>query len=164
MKKRLKKMLCLSLCAALALSLLTPAAAAASASSSGGSKAPTAQTTLPSQDWQAQVSFPDWAGYVDDTLAMNSLYSFTGFRGQGKLYITPGASVSGFRLFVNNAEVDTGAMKGGSTWEVDVSGLTVDGTNTIQVSLIRPFNGSVQVNIPYPTVISGDPRSEEPHV
>ena len=29
-------------------------------------------------DWQAVVTFPDWKGYTDNTLAMNSLYSFFG--------------------------------------------------------------------------------------
>lgn len=158
MKKWLKKALCLSLSAAVLLSLLAPAAMASAAAPAAGSRVPTARTSLPDQDWQAQVSFPDWAGYVDDTLAMNSLYSFTCFKGQGRLYITPDESVTSFRLFVNSAEVDTSAMKGGSTWEVDVSGMTVDGTNTVQISLIKPFHGKVQVNVPYPTVISGDPE------
>ena len=158
MKKWLNKMLCLSLSAAITLSLLTPAAVAASSSAATGAKAPVVQTTLPSQDWQARVSFPDWAGYVDDTLAMNSLYSFTCFQDQGKLYVTPDKDVTGFRLFVNNAEVDTSAMKGGSTWQVDISSLTVDGANTVQVSLVRPYDAHVQVDIPYPSVISGDPK------
>ena len=34
--------------------------------------------------WQAEVKFPDWKGYVDDTLAMNSMYSFDGVKNQGK--------------------------------------------------------------------------------
>lgn len=158
MKKWLKKVLCLSLSTVILLTLLTPTAMAAAGASSGERKVPTAKAVLPDQDWQAEVSFPDWAGYVDDTLAMNGLYSFTSFRGQGRLYITPDESVTSFRLFVNNAEVDTSAMKGGSTWAADVSGLTVDGTNTIQVSLIKPFRGKVQVNVPYPAVISGNPK------
>ena len=36
--------------------------------------------------WQAQVVFPDWKGYIDDTLALNSMYSFDMFEDQGKLY------------------------------------------------------------------------------
>ena len=38
--------------------------------------------------WQAEVKFPDWKGWVDNTLAMNSMYSFDGYKGQGKLYFT----------------------------------------------------------------------------
>ncbi len=148
MKKTMQKMLSLVLAAVLSLSLACPAFAASG----------TQSVTLPDQDWQGAVTFPDWKGYVDDTLAMNSLYSFTGFRGQGTLYVNPAEGVTGFRLFVNNAEVDTSDMRAGRTWKVDISGLTVDGTNTIQVSAITPSTLTVTVNVPYPTLISGDPE------
>ncbi len=113
----------------------------------------------PQQGWQAQVTFPDWAGYVDDTLAVNSLYSFDGYADQGELYVTLASGVTSLRLFVNNAEVDTSAMKGGSTYKVDISDLTVNGTNTVHVSAITPstLEGTVTVSIPYPTVITGLP-------
>lgn len=154
MKSRLKSILCMALSAAMTLTLAAPVAMATGRTSSGSSPQ---QVTLPTQDWQAEVSFPDWAGYVDDTLAMNSLYSFTCFADQGELYVTPEAGVRGFRLFVNNVEVDTSSMKAGSTSKVDISNLTVDGTNTIQVSAINPTSATVKVNIPYPTVIEGTP-------
>ena len=38
--------------------------------------------------WQGEVRFPDWKGYVDDTLAMNSMYSFNSYKDQGKIYLT----------------------------------------------------------------------------
>ena len=148
MKKAMQRMLSLVLAAVLSLSLACPAFAA------GGAQ----PVTLPDQDWQGAVTFPDWKGYVDDTLAMNSLYSFTCFRDQGELYVTPAEGVTSFRLFVNNAEVDTSGMGAGRTWKVDISGLTVDGTNTIQVSAITPSTLTVAVNIPYPTLISGTPE------
>ena len=165
MRSMLKKATGLILAAALTFSLAAPAAAAGS-SRTGGTSATLAavrstvtETALPQQGWQAQVTFPDWAGYVDDTLAMNSLYSFDGYADQGELYVTLAAGVTGLRLFVNNAEVDTSAMKGGSTYKVDISGLTVNGTNTVQVSAITPstLTGAVTVSIPYPTVITGLP-------
>ena len=136
MKKALRKLLSLMLAAVLCLSLAAPALAA----NAGGPQA----VALPSQEWQVQVTFPDWAGYVDDTLAMNSLYSFTGFRDQGVLYVTPDQNVTSFRLFVNNAEVSTSAMKAGRTWKVDISKLTVDGTNTVQVSAVTPSTATVE--------------------
>ena len=67
------------------------------------------------------------------------------------------AEVSSFRLFVNNAEVNTEGMRAGSTYRLDISDLTVDGTNTIQVSAVTPASSKVKINIPFPTVISGDP-------
>ena len=161
MRSMLKKATGLILAAALTFSLAAPAAAAGSSRTPGSSATATAVTevTLPQQGWQAQVTFPDWAGYVDDTLAMNSLYSFDGYADQGELYVTLAKDVTSLRLFVNNAEVDTSAMKGGSTYKVDISDLTVNGTNTVQVSAITPstLEGAVTVSIPYPTVIEGVP-------
>ena len=158
MKKLLQKMFSLTLAAVLAFTMVTPALAAPV----DGARAGSAQeASLPAQDWQSVVAFPDWADYVDDTLAMNSLYSFTCFSGQGEIYVSPAEGVESFRLFVNNAEIDTSAMKAGSTWKVDISGVTVDGTNTIQVSAITPadIEDAVTVHVPYPTVIEGTPES-----
>ena len=159
MRKMLKKATGLILAAALTFSLAAPAAASGSSSAAESSPGTVTEAALPQQSWQAQVTFPDWAGYVDDTLAMNSLYSFDGYADQGELYVTLAAGVTSLRLFVNNAEVDTSAMKGGSTYKVDISGLTVNGTNTVQVSAITPSTlaGAVTVSIPYPTVITGLP-------
>lgn len=159
MRNMLKKATGLILAAALTFSLAAPAAAAGSSSAAGASSGAVTETALPQQGWQAQVTFPDWAGYVDDTLAMNSLYSFDGYADQGELYVTLASGVTSLRLFVNNAEVDTSAMKGGSTYKVDISDLTVNGTNTVQVSAITPstLEGAVTVSIPDPTVITGLP-------
>ena len=159
MRKMLKKATGLILAAALTFSLAAPAAASGSSSAAGSSPGTVTEAALPQQSWQAQVTFPDWAGYVDDTLAMNSLYSFDGYADQGELYVTLASGVTSLRLFVNNAEVDTSAMKGGSTYKVDISDLTVNGTNTVQVSAITPSTlaGAVTVSIPYPTVITGLP-------
>lgn len=112
---------------------------------------------LPAGGWQAELTFPDWAGYVDDTLAMNGMYTFFGYSGQGTLYVTPAAGVTDFALFINNRAVDTGKMAGGSTWAVDFSQLAVNGLNTLQLCCIRPAGQTVQVHIPYPTVIEGKP-------
>ncbi len=116
--------------------------------------------TLPDAGWQAALAFPNWAGYIDDTLALNSMYTFKSYRGQGKLYITPAEGVTGFSLFVNNHAVDTSALTAGQSWEVDISEYTLDGANTIQVSNIQPadLDEAVKVNIPYPVVLEGKPE------
>lgn len=116
--------------------------------------------TLPNATWQNELTFPNWAGYVDDTLALNSMYTFTTYHGQGKLYITPAEGVTGFSLFVNNQPIDTNSMVAGQTWEVDISDYTLDGANTIQLSNIQPgdMNEAVKVNIPYPIVLEGTPE------
>ena len=109
--------------------------------------------------WQAEVVFPDWKGYVNDTLAMNSMYSFDSFKDQGKLYLTVNEDVESFCLFVNNTKIDTEEMLDG-IFEVDISKITVNGINTVQVSNIMPagLTEAIKVNIPYPSVIDGTPE------
>lgn len=152
--------------AALASSAALPAAAATTAPAPAetaeenclfSSKASVTAASLPAGSWQAQPTFPDWAGYVDDTLAMNGMYTFFGYSGQGTLYVCPAAGVTSFAFFVNNHSVDTSQMAGGGVWAVDISGLTVNGLNTLQVSCIQPAGQTVQISIPYPTVIEGKP-------
>ena len=154
--------------AALASSAALPAAAAAGTAAPApaetaeenclfSSKASVTAASLPAGSWQAQPTFPDWAGYVDDTLAMNGMYTFFGYSGQGTLYVCPAAGVTSFAFFVNNYSVDTSRMAGGGVWAVDISGLTVNGLNTLQVSCIQPAGQTVQISIPYPTVIEGKP-------
>ncbi|MBR6252953.1 MAG: serine hydrolase [Clostridia bacterium] len=106
--------------------------------------------------WQAEVAFPDWKGYVDDTLAMNSMYSFDGVKDQGKLYFTINDEVESFELFFNNTKIDSTDMLNG-IYEVDISKLAKNGSNTIQVCNIIPNNlkNAITVNIPYPRVFDG---------
>ena len=106
--------------------------------------------------WQGVVTFPDWKGYVDDTLAMNSMYSFDGYKDQGKIYLTIDDKVESFEMFFNNKEINTKEMISG-TYEIDVSTITKNGTNTIQVCNIIPndLKDAITVYIPYPVVIDG---------
>ena len=110
---------------------------------------------LPSGTWQAEVSFPDWKGYIDDTLAMNSMYSFDGFEDQGKLYFVVPASVNSYELFINNKPIDSDRIKDG-IYEIDFSKISKNGTNTIQVSNIlfdNNFEDTIKVYIPFAEVI-----------
>lgn len=118
----------------------------------------TEQKPASGNGWQVDRTFPNWAGYADDSLAMNTMYTFTGFEDQGTIYITPAEGVTGFQLFVNNREIKTGALTGGATWAVDISKYTVNGDNTIQISNVRPRGEKVAVKIAYPTVLDGRPE------
>ncbi len=117
-------------------------------------------TTLPEAGWQKDVTFPDWKGYVDDTLAMNGMISFKGYHGQGRIYVTPASDVTSFSMYINNREVDTSTMAAGSTWMIDMSDVSLDGTNTLQISRIMPYDegATVRVCISYPEVIDGSPE------
>ena len=112
--------------------------------------------SLPESSFQGDVSFPDWKGYVDDTLAMNSLYSFDGAESQGVMYLTVDEKVESFDLFFNNKKIVTDQLKNG-IYEIDFSADAINGINTVQVTNIVPedLERAVRICIPYPIVISG---------
>lgn len=116
---------------------------------------------LPEAGWQSVVAFPDWKGYVDDTLAMNGMFSFRFYHGQGTVYLDVAEGVTGFRLYVNGVRCDTSGVAGG-IWSADISAAAVDGVNTLQITNIQPgdIEKAVTAYIPYPAVLSGDAREE----
>lgn len=117
---------------------------------------------LPDAGWQGQVTFPDWKGYTDDTLAMNSMYTFFGYHGQGTIYVQCADQVETFHMYVNGQPVDTSEIPAGSCAAVDISSAALDGMNTIQVSNISPADlaEAVTVSVPYPVVLEGKPEEE----
>ena len=111
---------------------------------------------------RGDVTFPYWKGYTDDTLAMNHMYSFFGYHGQGSLRIKPAKKVTGFHLYVNEVLVDTTELAGGKTYDLDISSLARDGENTFQISEITPDDTEayVTVNVPYPEILPGTAEEE----
>lgn len=111
-------------------------------------------------DSLVRVTFPDWKGYTDNTLAMNSTYSFTGYKGQGKLYIKPIDKVTSFDMYINGQAVDLEDVTAGSCWMIDYSSCARNGENTMQICNINPsdLTEAVTAYIPYPEVISGNPE------
>ena len=116
---------------------------------------------IPDYQWQKTAAFPDWKGYVDDTLAMNSMLSFHTWHGQGSIYLRVNERVERFILFVNGLRVDTRGVRPGA-YVVDISDAALNGTNTLQVSNILPadLKGAVEVFVPYPVVLDGSPEAE----
>lgn len=110
------------------------------------------------QAWQKQVSFPDWKGYTDDTLAMNSITGFKFWHGQGKINVKISDRVKAFSMFINSKKINTQSLKPGGNYEVDISDYTIDGINSLQVSNIEPHNlkDAVKISIPYPVVLDGN--------
>lgn len=112
-----------------------------------------------------RVSFPDWMGRTDNTLALNSMYSFCGYHGQGELFLTISGKVKSFDMFVNGTPVDTSEISSLGDWRLDISSVTKNGENTVQVSNIVPSSEkeAVIISIPYPEVIDGTPEEEGIH-
>ena len=67
-----------------------------------------------------------------------------------------------FKLYVNGNPIDISAMTGGRVFSVDISPVARNGENTLQVSNIVPAGlaEAVEVFIPYPEILEGDPAQE----
>ncbi|MCR5310919.1 MAG: penicillin binding protein PBP4B, partial [Lachnospiraceae bacterium] len=117
---------------------------------------------LPFGGWQRAVSFPDWNGYTDTTLALNSMIGFAAYHDNGTIYISPDEGIEGFTLYVNETLIDTSQCVGGKTYSLDISNIVRNGTNSLQVSGVTPADTElrVRVYIPYPEVLQGDPAVE----
>ena len=152
----MKKILCLLMTVLLLISAGASAETAKSPVSSEKRQV-LAVAELPDFQWQKTAAFPDWKGYTDDTLAMNSMLSFQFWHGQGVLWLRVSDQVESFTLYVNGARCDTSAA-GPGIWSLDISGLAVDGLNTLQVSNILPLGlkEAVTVYIPYPEILEGE--------
>ena len=111
---------------------------------------------IPAWEWQKTASFPDWKNYTDDTLAMNSMISFRGYHGQGRLMLEVSEETESFSLYVNGVKAELYGM--GGILSVDISEVAADGINTLQVSNIQPLGltKAVTVYIPYPEVLPGE--------
>ena len=114
------------------------------------------EATVPDNEWQLDVTFPDWRGDISSTYPINNCTGFLGYSGQGRIYLECDEDVSDFELFVNGRKIDVSPAAPGRSYSADVSSVTVNGMNSIQVSGLD--SGNVRVCIPYPVIIPGTPE------
>ncbi len=107
-----------------------------------------------SLEWQYDLSFPDWQDR--SMYGANNRLGFYGYRNQGKIFVRPGVGSGSFSLYINDTRINTSAMAPGNTYCIDISGISRDGRNSLQLSDLS--EGVVKVRIPYPTVIPGTPE------
>ena len=114
---------------------------------------PTSETTLSdsAKGWQYDITFPDWQDRSSQ--CANNRLGFYGYSGQGIVYICPDDNAGDYSLYINDIRIDTSSMENGKTYALDISAITRNGTNSLQLSSLS--EGKVAVKIPYPTVISG---------
>ncbi len=87
-----------------------------------------------------------------DSLVTNQLNSFVCFAGQARLRVL---SPQSFMLFVNGHQVPTDKLDGSSWNQIDISDVTVNGDNRLQVSTVKETQATFEVKIGYPTLIDG---------
>ena len=113
------------------------------------------EEAIPEAEWQLDVTFPDWRGDISSTYPINNCVGFFGYSGQGQIYLECDDEVTGFDLFINGRRIDVSSVEKGKSYAGDISDVTVNGMNSIQLSGVE--NGNVRVCIPYPVVINGIP-------
>lgn len=113
------------------------------------------ECSFPEAEWQLDVTFPDWKGDVNAAFAVNNRVGFYCYEGQGKLYLSPDEKCDGFSIYVNGEKLDTGILVNGKEYVADISEITKNGLNSLQISNIG--EGKVRAAIPYPIVIDGTP-------
>lgn len=105
-------------------------------------------------EWQYDITFPDWQDR--SSYAANNRLGFYTYSGQGEIYVTLDAGCGDFTLYINDRKIDTSKMKAGTSYKLDIAGISRNGTNSLQLSGLK--EGSVSVRIPYPTLKTGSPE------
>ena len=136
-----------------AVLLLLSCCVTTTAKSAATDTAALAASKIPSWQWQLDVTFPDWKGSINTSFAVNNRIGFYCYAGQGVLYLQPDKNCGAFSLYVNGTRVSTKNAVPGTSYKLNISALTVNGLNTLQVSNIK--KGTVRVCVPYPTVMKG---------
>ena len=113
------------------------------------------EADIPDCEWQLDVTFPDWRGDISSTYPINNCVGFYGYSGQGRIYLECDDDASGFDLFINGKKISSRALISGKSYLADVSPVTVNGINSIQLSGLE--SGNIRVCIPYPVIIPGTP-------
>lgn len=109
----------------------------------------------PRSKWQIDARFPDWIS--DPNFSANNSLAFRFYHGQGSIFVTVSEECTSFSLYINASRIKTKNLKGGKTYELDISKYTKDGRNMVQVSDIQPpeARNAVRVQIPFPVVKGG---------
>jgi CubicO group peptidase (beta-lactamase class C family) len=111
--------------------------------------------------WQADLTFPDCKGRIASNLIGNNMFTFQGYSGQGKMYLTCSNGLKQAEVLINGVAIDIAKACGanGKSFEIDFSKIARNGRNTIQITNFEPVDGKVNVKIPYPTVIAGSAKT-----
>ncbi|MCR5323215.1 MAG: penicillin binding protein PBP4B [Lachnospiraceae bacterium] len=114
------------------------------------------ESAIPESEWQLDVTFPDWKGEMSSNYSVNNCVGFYSYKGQGKVYFECDKDADNFEVFVNGSMIDSSPAKAGGTYAADISAITRNGINILQVSGVEC--GNVRVCIPFPVVIEGKPE------
>lgn len=96
----------------------------------------------------------------DDSLITNQLHRFKAYEGQGHIWIKAD-DTSDFQLFINQQLIDLEQADGSDWQKVDISDLTVNGQNAIQINRTDAGEGVLEVKVPYPVLVDNTKAWED---
>lgn len=136
--------------------------AASSASAPSGKVGEVKNGVKAKGTYQVEKAFPvlaDADGF-DDSLITNAAETFFGFEGQGSILVNSKNPAS-FKAFVNGVELPLDKVKAGSWASIDISGITSNGNNRLQVSCLDDGSTPLEVRIGYPELVDATADYQE---
>lgn len=106
-------------------------------------------------EYQFEKTFPikTTDDKFDDSLLTNQVDTFYGYSDQGKILLKC-ENILDFKIFINGIELKINNFSSNDWNVVDISSITVNGNNKIQVSKVNVESKStIDIKIPYPTLI-----------
>ena len=155
----MKKTTSLALASTILLSIFTMPVYAKSSDTYSISKQNVTKSVAYVGDSQLDATFPSLAS--SSATINNSTKSFKGYEDQGTIHLTL-KNVKNASIYINNKKVDLTRHFGKAVQyvEIDISNITNNGDNTIQITNISSINdldATIDVNIPYPILMQGKP-------
>ena len=106
-------------------------------------------------EYQFEKTFPikTTDDKFDDSLLTNQVDTFYGYSDQGKILLKC-ENILDFKIFINGIELKINNFSSNDWNVVDISSITVNGNNKIQVSKVNAESKiTIDIKIPYPTLI-----------
>lgn len=113
----------------------------------------------PSIGLQVDTIYTPNPEYTSESILPHNFINFTGFKGQGSIYIRAN-NIESFNLYLNGFPIDTSKICKMGKVRIDVSNDLKNGRNILALSQIKYIgetseNSYIRVRIAYPTLIKG---------
>lgn len=99
--------------------------------------------------FQLDKSFPLSKNDFDDSIITDQLIAFKFFKDQGYILFDTKEFISA-DIYINGSKLDLSKVAKKKDLKIDISKLTIDGTNTLQINNLK---GKINIKIPYPIVL-----------
>ena len=96
----------------------------------------------------------------DNSFVVNQLNRFTAYEGHGYIWVKSD-DIGRSQIFINNQLINTMGEDFSNWRKIDISEVTVDGDNRIQINRIDAGESTVSVKVPYPVLVDATQAWED---